>query len=78
MRRFHLKRAEDLSGVSGVGIVAEGVEFHDGQCALSWFGQYHTVTISPNMATIEGIHGHHGLTVVEWEDLLPTHPREVK
>jgi len=68
MRRFHLTRGEDVSGVSGIGIVAEGVQFHDGQVALSWFGRFHTVTIAPDIDTIERIHGHEGSTIVEWED----------
>ena len=68
MRRFHLFRSEDVSGVSGVGRIAEGVVFHDGQVALSWFGQFHTIEISPNIETVERIHGHEGRTVVEWED----------
>ena len=33
-RRFLLLREEDISGVSGTGIVAEGIEFYDGVCAL--------------------------------------------
>lgn len=36
MRTFVLRRNEDISGVSGVGIVAEGIEFSDGVVALRW------------------------------------------
>lgn len=68
MRRFQLVRSEDVSGVSGTGVVAEGVEFHDGQVVMSWFSQHHTMTAAPNIATIERIHGHEGRTVVVWED----------
>lgn len=63
-------RHEDLSGVSGTGTVAEGIEFHDGQIALSWFGRFHTITVAPNIETIERVHGHEGRTVIEWEDVV--------
>ena len=66
MRSFILRRLEDVSGVSGVGIIAEGVEFHDGQVALSWFGHHHTLEVSPSLRDIMAIHGHEGRTVLEW------------
>ena len=66
MRAFHLVRSEDVSGISGTGIVAEGVEFHDGQCVISWFGQLHTIEVSPDIKAVEAIHGHEGRTKVEW------------
>lgn len=34
VRRFHLVRAEDVSGTSGVGTVAEGVEWSNGWVSL--------------------------------------------
>src|SRR4051794_16547249 len=34
--RFELHRDQDISGVSGVGVVAEGVAFTDGTVALRW------------------------------------------
>lgn len=68
MRRFLLVRTVDVSGVSGTGNVAEGVEFHDGQCIISWFGQHHTIEVHPNVETIRAIHGHQGLTRVEYID----------
>lgn len=62
MKRFILRRLEDVSGVSGTGDVAEGVVFHDGQVALSWHGKYHSLEIHPSLKTMEGIHGHEGKT----------------
>lgn len=35
-RLFVLDRVEDVSGVSGTGVVAEGIEFSDGVGALRW------------------------------------------
>lgn len=66
MRHFILKRLEDVSGVSGTGIVAEGTEFHNGQVALSWLGFHHTIEISPSVKDVVQIHGHGGKTVLEW------------
>lgn len=68
MRRFYLNRKEDISGVSGVGRVAEGIQFHDGQCVMSWFGQHHSIAVYPNIEDLECIHGHEGRTKVEWAD----------
>jgi hypothetical protein len=63
-RLFTLVRAEDVSGTSGLGVVAEGVEFSDGTCVLHWISQYHSVEICANLHVIEQIHGHEGRTKV--------------
>lgn len=68
MRRFLLVRSEDVSGISGTGNVAEGIEFHDGQCVLSWFGQHHTIEVSPSVETVIAIHGHNGKTTIQYID----------
>ena len=36
MRTFELHRDTDVSGVSGTGVVAEGVEFADGTTVVRW------------------------------------------
>lgn len=68
MRTFKLVREEDVSGVSGVGEVAEGVEFHDKQCVLSWFGAHHSLEVHPSIDDIIAIHGHEGKTKVVWNE----------
>lgn len=35
-RRFHLVRDDDETGISGTGVVAEGIEFSNGMCAACW------------------------------------------
>lgn len=67
MRLFHLRRIEDVSGVSGTGIVAEGVQFSNGRCALSWLTQYTSVAIYEDIATLIKIHEHGGRTILEWK-----------
>lgn len=55
----------DCSGVSGTGRVAEGVEFSDGWCALTWLtGRYSSVAFYPSIGAIEHIHGHRGNTSI--------------
>lgn len=68
MRRFHLDRASDPSGVSGTGVVAEGIEFTDGSVALRWLSAWPSTSIYPDVATVETVHGHGGSTVVIWYD----------
>lgn len=36
MRVFELERLEDVSGISGTGIVAQGVEFDNGKVCIAW------------------------------------------
>lgn len=67
MRLFYLQRDEDETGISGTGTVAEGVEFDDGQCVISWLTRYHSVAIYPNVDELEAIHGHGGKTKVVWQ-----------
>lgn len=75
MRTFNLIRKEDVSGVSGVGRIAEGVQFHDGQVVMSWFGQHHTLEIAPDIKSVEAIHGHEGKTRVVWDDEAKDWPK---
>lgn len=70
MRRFELHRDVDVSGVSGVGVVAEGVEFADGSVALRWLGDWPTSVVfhDRGVAGIEHVHGHGGRTQIVFVD----------
>jgi len=68
MRYFYLRRIEDESGTSGTGIVAEGVEFTNGQCVLHWLTQFSSIAIYPTIKELINIHGHNGKTVIEYYD----------
>ena len=68
MRRFQLHRKEDISGISGVGVVAEGIEWTNGRVTVCWLGTYAIVSSADNIHIIEAVHGHHGATTVEWLD----------
>lgn len=67
MRRFWLERAEDVSGTSGTGRVAEGIVFSNGWCALHWLSKYTSVAFYQSVAELEAIHGHEGRTRVVFE-----------
>ena len=69
MKRFILKRIEDESGVSGTGIVAEGVMFSNGKCALTWITKYQSIAVYDSIEELENIHGHNGKTVIVWMEL---------
>jgi hypothetical protein len=73
MRRFYLQRNQDISGVSGLGHIAEGCQFDNGWCALVWLtpnnnendevhGYYRSIE------RLVKIHGHEGATQVIWVD----------
>ena len=68
MRRFLLDRFEDVSGVSGTGFVAEGVQFTDGTVVLRWTVEYQSTAIYSSMDDLMAIHGHNGSTHVNWVD----------
>lgn len=68
MRRFVLYRTTDVSGVSGTGIVAEGIQFNDGVVALRWRGLRASTVVYDCVEDAEAIHGHNGATQVAWID----------
>lgn len=69
--RFHLARDVDVSGVSGVGVVADGIEFPDGTCVIRWRGERQSTVVWPSIADVEAIHGHGGATRIMWDDPYP-------
>lgn len=68
MRRFYLIRDADATGVSGTGIVAEGVVFEDGTAALRWKTQRTSTAVYASVDDIVAIHGHNGKTKVVFLD----------
>lgn len=68
MRRFHLQRSTDPSGVSGLGCVAEGVKFTDGRIAMRWLGTRSSIAIHKSLEDMIGVHGHEGATTLVWAD----------
>ncbi|MCK5128142.1 MAG: hypothetical protein KAR42_17940, partial [candidate division Zixibacteria bacterium] len=70
-RRFLLERIEDETGVSGVGTVAEGVQFASGVCVISWLTEVKSIAaIYANIETVKKLHGHEGKTIIKWIDQI--------
>lgn len=76
MRTFQLVRDVDISGVSGTGPVAEGVEFSDGVVALRWLvppdqaGHGYPTSVvfhDRGLESVERIHGHNGNTRIVFD-----------
>lgn len=67
-RRFALLRDHDVSGVSGTGVVAFGVQFPDGRCSTRWNSARAQTCSWDDVNDVEIIHGHGGDTRLVWLD----------
>lgn len=68
MRLFNLVRVVDVSGVSGTGKVAQGVQFDDGCCAMRWLTNPASTAFYASIEDLVVIHGHADTTKVVWAD----------
>jgi hypothetical protein len=76
IRRFHFTRTEDVSGVSGTGIVGEGCELTNGKIIFSWLSNLGSVAVYDNVKTFLTVHGHEGKGKIEWIDPDPSEEPE--
>jgi len=84
VRRFELHRDTDVSGVSGSGVVADGVQYPRG-CLITWpdgtllqlpagwvrlvwRGRHRSTVLWPSAESVEAVHGHGGATRLVWLD----------
>jgi hypothetical protein len=66
---FYLVRFEDPTGTSGEGIVAEGIQFSQGDAMVKWKGDYPCFHWWPKgWQHTSLIHGHGGKSKVVWAD----------
>lgn len=70
-RRFYLQRHHDVSGISGTGRVADGVQWPDGTASVRWRGPRPSTVHWDRMDDAEAIHGHQGATEIVWIDPEP-------
>lgn len=68
IKRFNFVRREDVSGVSGVGLVGEGVEFTNGKVVMCWRSSISSLSFFDNIKELELVHGHEGRATIEWID----------
>jgi hypothetical protein len=80
MRRFILLRVEDVSGSSGTGKVAEGVQASNGWVVVFFADSF---KFFPDIDTLMRVHSHGGRTRFHWQDgergepvPMPEHLRE--
>ena len=69
-RRFFLKRRKDASGVSGIGMVALGIQMPSRKVVIEWLTETPSEGIYDSLEECLSIHGHEGATQVEWIDNL--------
>ena len=76
-QRFVLDRDVDETGVSGTGVVAEGVVFSDGVVSLRWIvppgntGHGYPTSVvfhDRGIDSVTAIHGHNGSTRIRYLD----------
>lgn len=66
MKTFYLNRKVDKSGISGTGLVAEGVEFSNGKCVLCWMTKNSSLGVYDSIEILMAVHGHNGDTELVW------------
>jgi hypothetical protein len=71
MKTFVLRRNEDVTGISGIGDVAEGVVFNSGKVVVAWdptmtLAKVVTVVVFDSIEDVEKLHGHDGKTEIVW------------
>ena len=68
VRRFVLVREKDLTGVSGIGVVAEGAVFSNGLSIIRWLREPHAVGMYQSVKDLIAVHGHGGATQIQFID----------
>jgi hypothetical protein len=63
-----MNRSKDESGISGTGIVAEGLQFSSKKCVISWLSDTPSIEIYDSIEEVRRIHGHQGETQIKWID----------
>ena len=74
MRRFKMVRHQDVTGVSGEGVVAEGVIFSNGKVAIQWLTpqvgdvKMGSTVVWDDFRAAMKVHGHDGKTEFRFLD----------
>lgn len=67
-RRFRLVRDVDVTGVTGTGTVAHGVQWPDGAVTVRWVSRRASTVQWDCLEDAVAVHGHGGQTRIEWHD----------
>jgi hypothetical protein len=71
VRRFELHRDQDVSGISGTGLVAQGVQFDDGTVVIRWRGDRPSTVAWASIEDAWHVHAHGGSTRFVFLDEAP-------
>lgn len=55
-RMFYIERKLDVTGISGVGRVLDGVVFHTGQVVVCWRSEHSSITVFPSWDAFDAVH----------------------
>ncbi len=69
VKRLYLERTLDPVGISGTGVIAEGVMLSSGRVVLHWLTEYQSIGIYDSISDVLSIHGHNGTTSVIFIDV---------
>lgn len=70
-RVFTLQRDHDITGISGTGPVAHGVQWPDGTVTIRWTGPRPSTVNWNSIDDVIAINGHGGTTRIIWADGQP-------
>jgi len=56
MKVFRIKRERDISGVSGIGYVVDGIIFEDGTTVIHWKGKHASTNVFKSYKDFKAIH----------------------
>ena len=68
LKTFTMERDVDVTGYSGIGIVADGVVFPDGTCVIRWRGPIASTVGWADVADAIAVNGHDGATRFVFDD----------
>lgn len=68
VKTFYLLRHEDMSGLSGTGVVAVGAIFPNGRIVFQWTTYRSSMEIYDSVDNLVEIHGHNGKTEIIYGD----------
>ena len=61
-------RRDDVSGISGIGHVADGVVFEDGTTVIRWRSEHASTVVWDSINDALAVHGHVGATEFVFAD----------
>jgi hypothetical protein len=66
-KRFKIVRSLDVTGISGLGEIAIGIQWPDQSCSLYWM-KFGTTGSYKNIDQLKSIHCYNNNSLVEWID----------